>query len=426
MSSDAFEDHNPASAPAPRSSGGLRRAALVAQESFEEGGGARPDDGSGGDEEISEGGGGGGGRRLPESTKALIARMIAERTGDDGHANETVTEEPPAEQPAERTVDTDDPDAVAELKAKQATQPAEKPAETKPADQPDPSSEWKATAERYEAANRKLISDLEAERKRVKEVPAKRKGPDYMEDSLGSIRSYIAESLGLDDANHEDVSRELAWLQLDLTSKDLGVAVDSSASAAREAARARQLWAREKRERQSEGEKSVDGSADAEAQKAAAATQFIGTRLGKQTDYPHLHALAEHVDGMKPEAIVWQIVQREIQTGRWTQAQIADDEFLVREAAKIAETHYQALADLVGKARSVSQPSTATPEKPADASTSASTDPSQSHGARTLTTAAASVAPATPPAKKPAPTQEKPKFRTDRERREWALRHLPK
>lgn len=292
-----------------------------------------------------------------------------------------------------------------------------------------------------ETANQRLLAELEAERGKSKSAPAPDKlladaHESYVEDQLGGLRKFIASSLGITDPNDKAIDAELQDLYTDLTANRLGVTPDPAHEAKREAARARNLFARDKRQRKAEGTTSADqAEAEAEAKKAQAASEFIGSRLQEKRsdgrsladDHPLLTGLAPLLDGMPPEKLLWQVLQRETKTGRIVLTD--DDNANISAAAKLIETHYQGLVDKVAKAKpsTFSSPSTAPPSgtTPPAATTSASPDTRQSPAARTITSADASVAPATPPAPKPDP-EKPPKFRSDKDRRAWALRNLPK
>lgn len=351
------------------------------------------------------------GRDIPESTLAKIDAMVKARRGDA--TEDTGEEDAPDGEHAEEPVLVAEKDAPAEV------------VEAKPAADP-----WKAERERYETANRDLLAELEAERAKPRTAASRSPMLDtaeesYLDDPIAGVRHYLAAVLGVDKADDPKVEQELRDLYLDLTAKEIGTSPDPAHQAKREAARTRQMWDREKRQRTAkEQEKANEGQQDADAKKADAGAAYIAPRLQQTaSDYPLLTNLAEVFDGMKPEALLWKVLERESKTGRLTIT--ADDDANIAAAAKIVESHYQTLVDRVGKAKPVSNTSTAPADKAAV--TSASKDQRQGHGARTLTTTDASVAPATPPATKPAPKKdEPPKFKNNEERKQWALRHLKK
>ena len=326
--------------------------------------------------------------------------------------------------------------------AGQATTPTSpKSAETAPTEPPPPSPDaeaLKAERDRYAKANEELVAELEALRK---DKPKPTKQPNkyvveaeeaYVEDQLTAIRKLIAAAHGIDDLADKRIDDEIRDLYTDLTAHVVGVKPEESHLAKREAARARQLLAREKRERKAEETTAAErAEADAEAKKAESAATFIGNRLSQpQSDgkvlrdqFPLLHKFAKRLDGMSPEALIWRTIQQETKTGKLS---AKDDDGLIAEAAKLVEAHYHALADEFGKAQPVpTQPSTAQPSQPT--TTSARPEQRQQTAARTLTSADASVAPATPPAPKTeTPKDKPPSFKNKKAHQEWALRHIPK
>jgi hypothetical protein len=309
------------------------------------------------------------------------------------------------------------------------------PSEPPPPPHPDmPDIETiRAERDRFEQANKALIAELEASKKTSKaEAPALHKMlaealEMYVDDPIGATRRLAAAAYAIEDLSDKRLTDEIRDLYTDLTAHILGVSPEASHQAKREAARARQLLAREKRERKAaEDAAARRAQAEAETRQAEQARAFIGNRLAQSKDaYPYLHALAQDLDGMKPEAVVLQVIQREIQSGRIPKD--ADDEAKITTAAKLIETHYKSFADKFNKAipQPVSQPSTAQPSIPT--TPSASKEQRQQTPARTLTTADASVAPATPPAPKTEMKPDKPpSFKNQKAHREWALRRIPK
>lgn len=376
--------------------------------------------------------GGMGGRALPQSVidkidaieksqreaRAAAAAMVDETTEEQAPSEETQ----PTEEPVEAPPTEGEP-------AKAAAAPkTEHPA---------------ADVERFtrlEAANKALLAELEAERGKVREAPAPHKllaeaGETYMDDQIGSIRRLVAAGMGIEDVSDKRVDDELRDLYADLTAHVIGVTPNEAHLAKRETARARHLVAREKRERTAEKQSAVDKARqDDDAKKAENASAFIGNRLQTKhgdgrsiaEDHPLLMQLAERVDGIKPEALIWKAIQHETRTGRLVLT--ADDDANIRNAAKLIESDYQALRDMFAKAAPTSSnnPSTAQPngKPPTAAIAETRKDTRQGPGARTLTTADRSVAPATPPAKKPEQKKEPPKFKSKEEAKDYALRHL--
>lgn len=375
-------------------------------------------------------------RALPDSVRERIDRIEAEHNAAQAAKN--------GDAETEATID-EDPKLVAEREGSAAAS-AKDPAKpipvaattTAPAEL---TADHKAERDRLQSVNDRLVAELEAERSKPREVAAPHKlmteaGSLYLTDSIGATRRFIAASIGVDDPESKEVNAELAALYGDLTAKELGVTPDVATQAARESARTRQLLERDKRERKAESDAAAERvKAEAETKQADAVAGFIGNRLQTKRDdgrtiaddHPLLSTLSETFDGMKPEKLLATVLQRETKTGRIVLT--GDDAKDIATAARLVEDHYTQQLDKIEKLKPKppSQSSTATP--PSDAKSpaakqSASKETRQSPAARTLTTADASVAPATPPAQKAATETKKPKFRNDKERREWALRHL--
>ena len=325
------------------------------------------------------------------------------------------------------------PKEVTETTAPETTEaPATAATEAKPAPVPVPvPDEWRT---KYEEAQSRAAS-LEAELAAAKKAPAPVTPPKmlqdaydaYATDSVSALRRFVAGSLGVEDPSDPKVDNEIKDLYTDLTAAVLGAKTDDSHQAKRDAARALLLMARENRERKAEEAKAAEkAKAEAEAGKAAEAARFIGSRMASKSaegkslgeEFPLLQQFSERLDGMKPEALIWEVLQRESKAGRI--ASTLDDDAKIRAAAKLVETHYQDLADRIGKAK----PSTAQPTPPQP--TRSSNDTRQETPARTLTTADASVAPAKPPAPEAIKDNKPPSFKNAKAHAEWALRRLPK
>lgn len=413
----------------PASKTPVRMAAAPLEEMFDERGRPSPTSDKGPSTDVSETGGESG-RVLSDSTKSLFAKIrearAAER-GDDDDDPDAPANETDDETAASASANDGDPDAppgeapppkADAAKASAAT-------EVKP---PSPEDELRERISRFEAQNRALVAELDAEKKKPKSVvsePQKKlleASTNYVDDQIAALRVFVAHSLGIEDTSAPEVEAELRDLYADLTAKELGTTLDPAHQAKREAARAKQLFAREKRQRKADEEHATQrAQADAETQRIAQAGEFIGPRLKLET-YPLLHALSKSIDGATPGELVARVLQREMATGAIDPKQ--PDEKLIEAAALIAEKHYQSIAEVIGRTK----PSTAPPNdsKSSAAGQSARTEQRQSHGARNLTSADASVTPTTPPATKPKSKDERPEFKNDEERKKWALRHLRK
>jgi hypothetical protein len=227
------------------------------------------------------------------------------------------------------------------------------------------------------------------------------------------------------------VESELAGLYQDLTAKELGVALDDGKQAARESARTRKAWEREKRERKAAEEaaaklKPADTEADDTATKHAIITNEISVKRadGKSLAerYPLTMKFAERLTGQKPEAVLWANINRGFATGELSRESSNDQ--LIESVAQKLEPLYQALGKEFVEA--LTPASTAPPAVTTDARDSKAS--ATSNGARTITTRDASVAPATSPAIKAeqvTKTEDKPApkpWRNERERREHLAR----
>ncbi len=400
-----------------RDSGGMRapRGAIV--ESMTIGGlASRPDGGSKGDaEDVVIG---------PRGTRALSAgaqRMLA---NIDKH--DDVNDSPRAAAGATDAGVTPPTPPVAAPPAAVAAAPTTEPA-------PDPGAEHRERAERLAEHNRRLVGELETLRGR----PARGERTDrekaldeaernYHDVSIGSLRRFVAAALGESDPASKAVDAELSGLYRDLTERELGVPLDSGVKATREAERTRRMLERDRRDRAAEQARPAE---DPSVKQAAEVTSLIDSRLSARNAegkthverYPLLHGFAGDIDGVKPSELIWKAIQRGIHAGELDPK--TPDEQLIEAVSSKIEPHYQALADRLVKARTPA--STAAPTQATDA-TAPKADP-PGNGVRTITNASASVAPATPPAAKPATTTESaqpPKNLTEKQRRKWWADHL--
>lgn len=358
------------------------------------------------------------GRQLSESARKMLANI-------DKHGSVADVE---GETPAEVAK----PAAVAATPAPAPAATPETPA--KPAEAaPTPAhleeiERYKAVNERAIKRNQELLAELEGHRKAgPKKDLTKREqliaeaAQLYLEDSPGALRKFIAAGIDLEDPNHADVTEEMKGLYEDLTAKELGVSLDDGKAAKREMARIRKLHARDKREQAAQREAATKPAA---AEDGAREVEFIGGQLsvskadGKtfMQRYPLL-SLAEHFDSTKPEALIWKHISAGIRAGE-LDPNLSNDA-LIEAAAKKIEARYQDLGEKYAKARpGTAQPTPAQPQV-------ASNESSQSHGARTITAQDASVAPATPPAKKteqPAAETKPRQWKNEKERRAYLAR----
>lgn len=358
------------------------------------------------------------GREFKASTQALFDALDAkEGVTDDAKPNDT-------SQAAAAQGSAASSPAVTPPAAAAATPDAEKTTA-------DAVAEHRARADRLAEHNRKLLGEVEALKKRPTkgEPSAREKALDeiertWLENPVGAIQRMYALAMGVDDPKHKDVEGELAGLFKDLTEAQLGVPLDPTHKAQREAARTLRMIERERRERKSEqvAPAAVADQADPDAEQAAQMSAFIASTLPtiKHAEkFPLVNALAEHLDGKKPAELLWAVIKHGVGTGELDPRDPNDR--LIEQASRIVEDHYdkleahhQALADRIRKARPST--STAAPTQAADA-TATSADPA-GQAVRTITNASASVAPATPPASKPPTgTAAEPTYKSEEERR---------
>lgn len=378
-----------------------------------------------GEERSSSGGDGGtienivhagGERAVPDRVRKMLENL--DKHGTVKPTAEQLAAAPaPAEAPA-ATAPAETPAAPAA--AAPVAAPAAPPAST--ATQPPPE------IERVTARNRELVE----ENTRLKQGGARRElSPrektldeierGYLDDSRGAVRRLIALALGHDDPKHADVSAEYKGLLQELTAEDLGVTVDPSQQAIREAARTRHILARDKREQTASTSKPAEPSDGPDVEYH----RTISSRLQeRQTDgktiadaNPVLKLL-----GAKPEAALLQVIQHGLNTGEMDPK--SDNNTLIQQAiAKVHkhfETQHQVLAGIYGGATA---PSTA---QPTAATETANKDAGQGQAPRSITNASASVAPATSPAKSEPTTQQPKRYRTEEARRQAIIDRLAK
>lgn len=376
----------------------------------------------------------GGGRELKASTREKLAAIAAavkadapaddDAPGDEAEAAPTEVEDVADTIPAEDAGDEDEPvdpatEAKAAPKAAKAAQPAE--VEERLKDLEGVVERQRAALERYE----KQLADAQ---KSGEETAAQRAArldaaeAEYLADPIKAIHKHIAAVLGHDDENHEDVKKEVLDLFLDLTSHVGGVSQDPGHLAKRQSDRTRREWEREKKGRAASSKKAEEAAA--QEQRAKQIDGIIGEIDKVVTPdaekYPHLTALAPLIEGKTPGRVIYELVEAGIKRGDFKADE--PDDVVIAKAAKAAEAYYTKRADPL---RSALQPkSTAKPaatEKVAPAAQVDREKPRTSKEAR-VTNADASVAPATPPAQKPAPKAIP--LQNDEQRKRHALRHL--
>lgn len=394
------------------STGGVASRPMISQ-TFEPGGDRAQAKSEGGGPTIEQTvtQGGGTGKLLGESTRKLLANL--DKYG-------SVHGPKPGQETAEKT---DSPPAAsgpgaAGAAAQTASQPgnssgisapdAAAVAPAKPAEPPPAPDEHRERADRFEAANRRLIAENERLKSAPKAEPDKRTkalraaADAYWDDPVGGYRQFVAAIHDLDDPKHADIDAEMSGFYKDLTARELNVPLDKADKAERETARTRQLLARQERERKAELAASQQPQETEEARQTREHTAIVANVLtGKNTEgkslgdaHPLTMKLAERLYGMKPEALILAKVREGLQTGEYEDVR-NDDRKLIERAARDVETHYQDLAKLFGAAI----PATSTAPAPTPQTATANQDAGQTKAAPTITNASASVAPATPPAK---------------------------
>lgn len=298
----------------------------------------------------------------------------------------------------------------------------------------DPAAEWQAANARLEARNKELIGELETARKTPKAQRTERETAlveaeaSYIDEgSIPALRKFLGVVIGA-KPDSADVDAELRGLYTDLTARELGVALDENQKALRDNARTRLLLARDRREKADSEKKKTEPDnsagevnfehASKHAEKLLATKVQGGTSLADE--YPLLMTLAEDFDGYKPTEVIARAIRNELETG--TLDVNTSDIDMVRTVASKIEKHYDAVAKRIEAARAKNKKTgTTTPSAKPKAAVDPSKEQRQSPGARTLTNAAASRAPATLPKATAKPksktTGEKTRkdFKTERE-----------
>lgn len=276
-----------------------------------------------------------------------------------------------------------------------------------------PSAEHLAAVARLETRNRELIAELEEARKTPKAQRTERETAllaaeaSYFDDgSVPGLRKFIGAIIGA-AADSKEVDAELSGLYTDLTARELGVALDQNQQTLRDNARTRLLLARDKREKaEAEKKPAVDNSVEAVQYENAAryVDNLLVTKGQSGTsiadEYPLLMGLAQDFDGYAPAEVLARAIRQEIMTG--TLDPKTSDADMIRIVAPKIEKHYDAVAQRIeaARAKKTKNPDTTAPSgKSPKAAVEAGKEQRQSQGARTITNAAASRAPATTPKK---------------------------
>lgn len=365
----------------------------------------------------------GRGSQLSEGARKLLEQFERAEAKTTPAAPAAPPESPPAAAatPDAGATQNASPGATSAAAATAVSADPAKPAE--PA-KPDPAvAEHETRMARLLEHNTRLLSEVESLRGKQREPGDREKAlldvaNMAVEKPVQAIRKLIALAHGIEDDKSKDIDEELSGIYKDLTELELGVSLDTAAKAERESKRTRRIMERDKRdmerERKAAEERAKQPAAgnEDEANHRAVAS-FLATKGtdGKSPadEFPVTMKVAAKISGVPVEKLVWNEIRRAVQTGALDPK--SSDADLIKAASKSIEQRFQALRDVFTEAFPTS---TATPAQ-ATGATESKADPA-SNGVRTITNASASVAPATPPASKPAPTVDKPKFRNEKER----------
>ncbi len=370
------------------------------------------------------------GRAFKDSTTKLLDKFEKEARdarstpaphdeGDADEGEETAADEGDADEPGETTEAAgDDADAV------EGAGGEEGESEEAPVD------EWQTKYATVEQRNRELLTELDTARKTPKSQRTERETAlvaaesSYIDEgSVPALRKFLGVIVGA-APDSKEVDAELAGLYTDLTARELGVALDQNQQALRDNARTRLQLARDKRERVEADKKPVvDNSADnVQYEQAARYVDNLLVTKGQSgtslaDEYPMLMDLAENFDGLKPAEVLARAIRQEIMTGTLDPNRTSDADMIKAVASKI-ESYYDGVAKKIEAARAKKNKPGITPPsgtKPKVA-VEASTEQRQSTGARTLTNAAASRAPAKP---LPKSTKQKAPTKTEKTRKDF-------
>lgn len=393
---------------------------------------------------------------LKESTQKLLERADDpdDEATDDEESNDPddvgLIDKAPAKkaapakaapkEPSKETLvddeDTDEHKEAASEGEEDKPEDTEEKAEEVKDEKPSDYDEIRTDRERLVTANRQLLSELETERKRPRsEMNERLKALDeaeriYVDDPIKAYRKFVATVLGVKE-DAKEVDEELSGFYTDLTARELNVPLEQATKATREAARTRQALARDKRERQAESEAKKNQNTESEdSQRTQKGSEFVSTLLNKQINgesvrekYPLLMELSEQLDGLKPEMLIWKVLERDAKAG--VIKPDADDLKTLDQVAKAIENHYETVVEKATKAKNKKKTDTTKQVEKKPSTEKVSEEQRQQSGTRNLTNAKASVAPAAPPAKKTVEkTEQRPKFKSNKERQDWALRHL--
>lgn len=331
----------------------------------------------------------------------------------------------------------------AETEAPVSLKPGEQPeGEAKPEEQPDAAAAepeevvaLRGTVDRQTKLLEQARAELEQAKKgQTDDYSARAKlirdsEDEYLEGPAAAVRKYVAGRLGVDDLKSAEVDQELDDLIADLISARNGVALDAAHEAKRKQALLQRAWNQDKKRQQT-----TSRETDEQKQRTQRDEQLKGTHAiiakhldGAKTDYPHLLALSQELDGTKPEEKVWDAIQKGVQLGVIDRNQ--SDEALFKAGAAVVEKLYRARAErlrgaLPATGTAAPKPSPATKQAGAADADVKQGRARQGHGSRTITNADASVAPAGT-GKQPAASETRLSRDPDERRRQVIAKHFP-
>ena len=368
------------------------------------------------------------GRTFKESTEKLLQKLDKAPALAPHEVGDADEDEP--EDDAGGDDDSVDGDETAEAAAADAAgDAAGESDEEDPGEEtkPDPVVEWQSKYTTLEQRNRALVSELDAARKTPKAQRTPREdalvaaeAAYFDEGTIPALRKFLSVITGA-AVDSKEVEAELAGLYVDLTEKEVGVPLDQNQRALRDNARTRLLLARDKREK-ADGSKTTEPGNGADEVQYEQAARYIdnlittkaqnGTSLADE--YPMLMTLANDFDGLTAPEVLARAIRQEAMAG--TLDPKLDEVSMIRAVAPKIEAHYDAVAKRIEAARAKKnpKPDTSKPSVKPKVAAAGSTEQRQSHGARTLTNATASKAPAKPPKTTDKATEKNaPKTRKD-------------
>ena len=377
--------------------------------------------------------GGSTGGALAQAARERVARMAA---GRGAAPAETAPPAKESAQPAQPPPAHADPAAPAPAAgaSPSSSAPAPAPAESAPTT-PPPAAEPEEMVSLRERVARQTqlleragieierLSKGQADETRAR-VEALRAAEDgYLDNPVQAVRRYLASSLGVDSDAHPDIDAELDALIRDLiASRHPGtVQIDEAQRANRTSTLLQRSWNKDRQRAEAKQREFETSEQRRQAELADKNDQQIIARHleTNRQQHPHLIALSGPFDGIAPEAKVLEAIKVGIATGHIPRN--TPPERLLALGAELAEKHYRARLDVIQKARPNNDTAAPSPP-PGQLAGAANADVKegtvrQSHGARSITNAVASVAPAGAVETKPEPVPKRPETSEERARR---------